>query len=114
MKTMIYSGPRQFVPGSPGSAGRAAGDADIGTPELAVGYPPQVHPGPRRLPVQLAGQRHVAEPGDVGRCPSCSSHRSIRASRAPASRTSSLALLDTGPPPCQAPAEPLASPPARR
>ena len=50
--------------GFPG-LGRAGGDGDVGAPELAVSQPSQVHRPGARLPVQLAGQRHVAEPGDV-------------------------------------------------
>ncbi len=50
--------------GLPG-LGRAGGDGDVGAPELAVAQPPQVHRAGARLPVQLACQRHVAEPRDV-------------------------------------------------
>ncbi len=44
--------------------GRAGGHRDVGAPHLAVVQPPQVHQAGARLPVQVAGKLHVAEPGD--------------------------------------------------
>jgi hypothetical protein len=44
---------------------RAVGDVDVGAPERADGYPPQVQRAGAGLPVQLADRGHVSEPGDT-------------------------------------------------
>jgi hypothetical protein len=56
--------------------GRAGGHRDAGAPHLAVVQPPQVYQAGARLPVQVVGRLHVAEPGMV-KTPSSSSHRSM-------------------------------------
>ena len=88
--------PRACLPGR----GRAGGHRDVGAPHLAVVQPPQVHRVGARLPVQLAGQLHVAEAGDGEDAPQLQPPLDPRVQRA-GEQSPSLALLArAGPPSC--------------